>query len=182
MTDGTRTQAGGIGDDAGAEVAERAREELWTAVGTILPYAAGAAMLVLEPWTWSTEFTLGAAAFLLGVLGASVWQSSTERGRAGRAGRLLSEYAVLRHLDPGVGRRDPADGAAKNFVRWRFLNWLWVLVFTYPLITGGWDRPEWAVPGAVLVVIGAGVQLVAREREARAGRRWLADPPGPPRD
>ena len=51
MTDGTGAPAGEIGDDAGAEVAQRAREELWTAVGTILPYAAGAAMLVLEPWT-----------------------------------------------------------------------------------------------------------------------------------
>ena len=38
------------------------------------------------------------------------------------------------------------------------------------------------MPGAVLLVLSVAVQLGALEREARAGRRWLADPPGPPRD
>jgi hypothetical protein len=182
VTDGTRAPAREIGDDATAEVAERAREELWTAVGTILPYAAGGAILFLEPQSWSVEFSISVAACVLVVLGTAVWQFGTERGRTGDAGRLLSEYAVLRHRDPGVGRRDPADGAAKNFVRWPFLTWLWLLAaVTLPLVVEPWDRPEWAVPGAVLLVIAAGVQLFAREREARAGRRWLADPPGPPR-
>jgi len=183
VTDGTRAPGREIGDDATPEVALRAREVLWTASGTMLAYAVGAAMLFLEPQTWSTEVWLGATVFLLAAVGTGVWQLGTERGREGQAGRLLSEYAVLRHADPGVGRRAPADETAKGFARGRSVGWLWVLgAIAFPLIAGQWDRPEWAVPGAVLLAITAAIQLTAREREARAGRRWLADPPGPPRD
>jgi len=155
VTDGTRASAREIGDDATAEVAERAREELWTTTGTLLPYAAGAAILFLEPQSWSTEFSMGATAFLLVLLGTIVWQFGTARGREDQARRLLSEYAVLRHVDPGVGRRAPADEAARDFVRGRFLGWFWL--------------------------VGA-LALPATERQAHAGRRWRADPPGPPRD
>ena len=183
MTDGTPAPTREIGDDATTEVAERAREVLWTSPGTLLPYAARAAMLVLEPWTWSTEFTLGAAAFLLAASGAKVWQMGSGRGRVSQAGRLLAEYAVLRHVDPGTGRREPADGAAQTFVRRRLVGWLWLVgALALPLVWGQWDQPTWAVTGAVLLGIAAVVQVTAREREARAGRRWRADPPGPPRD
>jgi len=183
VTDGTPALPAEIGDDATAEVAERAREELVTSTATLLPYAAGGAMLFLEPQSWTVEAWLGAAAFLLVVLGIGVWQLGTAREREGEAGRLLAEYAVLRHVDPGVGRRAPADGAARDLVRGRLLGRLWVAgALALPLLWGQWDRPEWAVPGAVLLGIAAAVQLTARERGARAGRRWLADPPGPPRD
>ena len=183
MTDGTPAPTREIGDDATAEVTQRAREELRTTTGTLLPYAAGAAILVLEPQTWSIEDWLGATAFLLAALGAGLWQFGTRRGREGQAGRLLAEYAVLRHVDPGVGRRVPADEAARTFTRARFVGWLWLGgALALPLIRGQWDQPEWAVPGAVLLGIAAVVQVTATERQARAGRRWRADPPGPPRD
>ena len=183
MTDSAPAPAAEIGDDATAEVAARGREELRTALGSLIPYAAGAAMLYLEPQTWSPEFWSGATVFLLGILGAAVWQSGTERGRQGQARRLLSEYAVLRHVDPGVGRRAPADETARGFVRGRVAGWLVVLgMVALPLAAGQWERPGWAALGALLVCTAAAVQLTAREREARAGRRWLADPPGPPRD
>lgn len=183
MTDRTGAPTSEIGDDATAEVAERAREELWTAAGTLLPYAAGGAMLFLEPQSWTVEHWMSAAAFVLVVLGATVWQFGTAHGREGEARRLLSEYAVLRHVDPGVGRRAPADETARDFVRGRFLLWLWLTgALALLLIWGQWEQPAWAVTGAVLLGIAAVVQVVAREREARAGRRWLADPPGPPRD
>ncbi|MBJ7451088.1 MAG: hypothetical protein JHC71_03265 [Blastococcus sp.] len=182
MTDGRRAPTREIGDDATAEVAERAREELRTAAARLLLYAAGA-MLFLEPQPWSIEFSMGAAAFVLVLLGTVVWQFGTARGREGEAGRLLAEYAVLRHVDPGVGRRAPADEAARDFVRGRFLGWLWLAgSLALPLVLGQWDQPAWAVTGAVLLGIAAVVQVVDTERQARAGRRWLADPPGPPRD
>ena len=75
----------------------------------------------------------------------------------------------------------PASGALACARDRRHTNsWFWVLAaITPPLVAGGWDRPVWAVPGAVLLVIAAVVQVAAREREAHAGRRWLADPPGP---
>jgi hypothetical protein len=183
VTDGTRAPVEEIGDDATAEVAERAREQLWTSAGTLLLYAAGAAMLALEPWDWSPELWLGSAALLVAVLGGIVWEFGTERGRCGRAGQLLAEYAVLHHVDPGVGRRAPADDVARDSVRFRLLAWLLPLgLGIWPLVGGTWHRPAWAAPGVALLAVSTAVQLAAQEREARAGRCWLADPPGPPRD
>lgn len=182
MTDATRAPEE-IGDDATAEVAERAREELRTTWATLLVYAVGGAMVFLRPHSWSTAAWFGAAAFLLALSAELWWQHGTESGRRRRADRLLAEYAVLRFVDPGIGRRAPADEVAKGFVRGRVFSWLLTLgMVAWPLALGRWDRPAWAVPGAVLLVIAAAIQLTAREREARAGRRWLADPPGPPRD
>jgi protein-S-isoprenylcysteine O-methyltransferase Ste14 len=185
VTDGTRAPVREIGDDATAEVAERAREQLWTASVTCTLYVAGAAVLFMEPWAWSAaEAWWGPPAFLLVILGALLWRFGTERGRAGQAGRLLSEYAVLRHADPGPGRRAPADEVARGFVRGeRLLGWLYGLgVVAFAVTAGQWDRPGWAIPGAMLLGSAAVILLFAVERQARAGRRWLADPPGPPRD
>jgi hypothetical protein len=184
VTDTTRTPAEELGDDATAEVAERAREELLTLCGTQLPLLAGTAMLLFERRTWTAEAWFGAySAVLLLLAGTAVWQFGTERGREDRAEVLVAEYAVLRSVDPGVGRRAAADMTAKGFVYSRFIAWpLWLGAVVLLLPFGQWDQPGWALPGAVLVVVGAAVHLAACEREARAGRRWRADPPGPPRD
>lgn len=183
MTDGTRAPTREIGDDATAEAAERAREALLIQCGTQLPLLTGIALLLLEPQYRTAEAWFGAAAILLLILGAAVWQFGTERGREGQGGVLVAEYAVLRSVDPGVGRREAADATAKGFVAGRYIAWpLWLGGVGLLLGFGQWDEPAWAVPGAVLVVVGAAVHLGATEREARAGRRWAADPPGPPRD
>ena len=183
MTDGTGAPAGEIGDDATAEVAQRAREQLWITSARLLLYAAGVTMLFGEPQSWSAEFWMGATAFVLVLLGTVVWEFGTARGRDGQARRLLAEYAVLHHVDPGVGRRVAADEAARNFARDRYVGWLWlVAALALPLVWGQWDQPAWAVPGAVLLAIVAVVQVIDTERQARAGRRWRADPPGVPRD
>lgn len=108
MTDGTRAPTREIGDDATAEVAERAREELVIYGGTQLPLVAGTALLLVEPQTWTAGTWLGTAGFLLLVAGTAVWQFGTRRGREDRAEDLLAEYAVLRAVDPGVGRREAA--------------------------------------------------------------------------
>ena len=182
VTDGTPAPSRGNSDDATAAVAERAREQLWIPAATMLSYAAGAAILYLEPGTWSVEFSMGITAFVLVLLGMMVWQFGTARGRDKRAQRLLAEYAVLRHVDPGVGRRVAADGAARDFVRGRLFGWLWLVVaLAFPLGWGRWDQSAWAVTGAVLLGIAAVVKVVDAERLARAGTRWRADPPGPPR-
>ena len=144
---------------------------------------AGTAMLLFAPQRWTAEAWFGATAFLLVVVGTAIWQFGTERGREDQAEVLLAGYAVLRCVDPGVGRREAADATAKGFVFVRFFAWpLWLGAVALMLAFGQWDEPGWAVPGALLVVVGAAVHLSAREREARAGRRWRADPPGPPRD
>ncbi|RBY79086.1 hypothetical protein DQ239_05305 [Blastococcus sp. TF02-09] len=182
MTDGTRAPTRELGDDATAEAAERAREELLTQCGTQLPLLAGIALLLVEPQRWSSDAWYGAAALLL-VAGTAVWQYGTRHGQEGQAEVLVAEYAVLRSVDPGVGRRHVADETAKRFAWTRFIAWpLWLGAVGLLLVFGQWGRPAWALPGAVLVVVAAAVHLTAREREARAGRRWRADPPGPPRD
>lgn len=182
MTDTTRLPAAELGDDATAEAARRARETLLAQGGTQLPLLAGAAMLLLEPRTWTAEVWFGAAFLLPAIVAMLVWEFGSERGREDRAEVLVAEYAVLRSVDPGVGRRAAADTVAKGFVVSRYVAWpLWLGAVALLLTFGQWDRPEWAAPGAVLVAVGAAVHLGAAEREARAGRRWLAGPPGPPR-
>lgn len=183
MTDGTRALAEELGDDATAEVAARAREELVTHCGTQLPLVAGTALLIVGQDRWTAEAWIGLGALLLLVAGTVVWQFGTERGQEDQAEVLLAEYAVLRAVDPGVGRREAADATAKGNAFGRFVAWpLWLgavaLLFTF----AQWDEPGRAVPGAVLVALGAAVHLTATERLARAGRRWRAAPPGPPRD
>ena len=182
MTDSTPPPTREIGDDATAEVAERAKEVLLTHCGTQLPLVAGAAMLLFDPQRTAAAW-FGAAAILLLIAGTAVWQFGTLRGQEDQAEGLLAEYAVLRSVDPGVGRREAADATAKGFVFTRFIAWpLWLGAVALLLAFGQWDEPAWAVPGALLVVVGAAVHLTAVEREARAGRRWRADPPGPPRN
>jgi hypothetical protein len=183
VTDRPRPPADHLGDDATGEAARRGRAVLARQVGTMLAYAAGASLLFLQPWTWSAGFWLGWACFAL-VLGALLWwQHGTDAGRRRQDEGLLAESAVLRYVNPGPGRHGRADDTARAFVGRRLSGWLVTLAFlALPLIGGRWDRPGWAVPGAVLLVLGGTVQLLALEREARAGRRWLADPPGPRRD
>jgi hypothetical protein len=179
VTESPRPPADLLGDDA----VRRSREVLTVQVGTMLAYAAGAALLFLEPWTWSAAFWLGWACFVLVVVALPWWQHGTDAGRRRQGEGLVAECAVLRHVDPGIGRYGRADGAARAFVDRRLSGWLFGLAFlALPLIAGSWDRPEWAVPGAVLLALCVAVQLAVLEREARAGRRWLADPPGPRRD
>ena len=182
MTDTTRLPARELADDATAEAAARGRETLLTQCGTQLPLVAGTALLLLGADRWTAETGIGVAALLLLVAGVAVWQFGTERGREDGAEVLLAEYAVLRAVDPGVGRREAADATAKSFVAGRWVAWPLVLgAITLLLTFGQWDEPGRAVPGAVLVIVGAAVHLGVTERETRAGRRWRADPPGPPR-
>ena len=183
MTDTTRAPARELGDDATAEAAERAREELLTHCGTQLPLLAGTALLLLGPDRWTAEVGIGVAAVLLLVAGVAVWQFGTERGREDWAEVLLAEYAVLRSVDPGVGRREAADATAKGFVAGRYIAWpLWLGAIGLLLAFGQWDQPGWAVPGAVLVTAAAAVHLAATEHQSRAGRRWPAALAGPTRN
>jgi hypothetical protein len=183
VTDPTRAPAAALGDDATAEMGERAREQLLTSCGTQLPLLAGTAVLLLEPQARTAGVWSGLVVVLLVFLGLALWQFGTERGRSDRAEVLLAEYAVLRAVDPGAGRREAADAVARGFAFGRFLAWpLWVGAVGLLMAFGQRDQPAWAVTGAALVVVGAAVHLGAAEREARAGRRWRADPPGPPRD
>ncbi|MDT0278412.1 hypothetical protein [Blastococcus goldschmidtiae] len=182
MTDGTRAPTREIGDDATAEVAERAREELRVTALALPPLLGGVVLLGFDPAGWSAGAWVTAAGVGLCV-GLLCWLLSRSAAvRRRRAARLLSEYAVVHHVDPGQGRRVPADRQAREMAR----GWIWIAVF--PLLLApqlartSWEDLGTSVPGTVLLVAGCGVILADRLRSVRAGRRWLADPPGPPRD
>ncbi|MGY1721365.1 hypothetical protein ACI8AG_20210 [Blastococcus sp. SYSU DS0552] len=176
------TAATALPDDATREVRERARHELRVHALVGAPYAAGTTLLLLEPasWTAGTWWAAGAFATTAALL---AWAFlGTERGREGHARRLLAGYAVAHHVDPGPGRREAADLEARNMARQRPWGLLIVaLVLTPPLLFGEWDDPATAVPGAALLAVAGAVSVVDRLRQAAAGRRWLAGPPGPPR-
>ena len=181
MTDGTRTPTREIGDDASAEVAERARHQLRVAALGLPPVLVGAVLLRFDPADWSMAAWTTAVGVGLS-LGLFSWLfSSSATIRRRRAPRLLAEYAVVHHVDPGPGRRGPADVQAREMAR----EWIWFvllpLVLAPSLARASWEDLATSVPGAVLVVAGCAVVLADKRRSARAGRRWLADPPGPPR-
>ncbi|MGY1847149.1 hypothetical protein [Blastococcus sp. SYSU DS1021] len=85
-------------------------------------------------------------------------------------------------MDPGPGLRERADVQARYQAG---VGWLvWVLPAGPAALLPGarWDRPVSTVPAALLVAGGAvGLTVWWRRRVAWA-RRWLADPPGPPRE
>jgi hypothetical protein len=171
-------------DEAAVDVAvrERFRNEL-RVVGIALPcYALGGVLLVADPSRWSARsFALAAGAVCLGValIGAVLfYRRISERGRR----QYLAEYAVLHHLDPGLGRRGPADRRARDMSQLSWLRPLWALLIAAQV--GSWDV-DVALPEAagLLLILAALTTLVADGLgQARAGRRWRADPPGPPRD
>ncbi|SDF82475.1 hypothetical protein SAMN05660662_3517 [Blastococcus aurantiacus] len=182
MTDGTRAPTREIGDDATAKVAERARHNLRVVALGLSSLSVGFVLLRFDPARWSAEGWTTAAAFAA-LLGAIVWLAfGTAAGRRRERSRLIAEYAVVHHVDPGPGRRAPADRQAQQMAR----EWTWLLLlplFLAPqLALASWERLATAVPGAVLVSIGCVVLLADKLRLTRAARRWLADPPGPPRD
>jgi hypothetical protein len=163
-------------DDATAEAASQARHQLRVGALTLAPFVVGVALLWLEPEGWLAEAWTSVAMVALGAIG---W-IAFGRGARQQSLRLLAEYAVMHHVDPGPGRREAADDEARRMVWGRIWGPLLVLVFYTPhLILSPWDDPTTAVPGALLVALSAAFVVVDRHRQAAAGRRWLTDPPRP---
>ena len=171
-----------LGDDATAEAHERARDELRVLALMAPPGIVGTALLLADPASWSGGSWVGAVVFTATVALLAWWPLGTARGREGQAGRLVAAYAVDHHVDPGNGRREQADRQARDMA-WQ---WPWGVLITVvfaalPLVVGSWQDLGTAVPGALLVAVAGAVSVADRLRQARAGRRWIADPPGPPR-
>ncbi|MDP5183010.1 hypothetical protein QOZ88_10195 [Blastococcus sp. BMG 814] len=130
----------------------------------------------------------GAAAWVaIGVLTAIVLIGQlvvllSPRLRARSAGAHRIGHALRHRLDPGPELRERAD------VRARYQAGVGWLVWFVPLGPAGlplgarWDRPVSTVPAALLVAGGAVGFVVWWRRRVEEARRWLADPPGPPRE
>ena len=157
MTDGTRAPTREIGDDATAEVAERAREELLTPAATLLPLHGRGRDALPDPQTWSVESWIGRRGVRARASSGRRSGSSAPHG-GGRTRRdacwpsTRSCATSTRASDAGP-RRTPRR---RDFVRGRFLGWLcgWELL-ALPLVWGQWDEPAWAVPGACCSLIAA---------------------------
>jgi hypothetical protein len=104
------------------------------------------------------------------------------RGRARDGYRL--QYALREHVDPGPELREKADRQAGYMTRivW-FRWWLLFLIPAGVLAAAPWgDRPLVVVPSALVLVAGVVVWALCLRCMDAAARRWVADPPGPPRE
>lgn len=180
MDNSAKSTAPTIGDDASAEVAERARHQLRVhAVGLSL-LGAGEAFLWLRPEGWSAEYSMAVAGASLTV-GAMLWSSFGNGGRRAAAS-LLSEYAVMNYIDPGPGRREDADDKAAEMVHGQRRGVLLFLALLVPqLFFVPRDDVASTLLGAALLALSGAVFLLDHRRAAACGRRWRANPPGPSR-
>ena len=90
--------------------------------------------------------------------------------------------ALREHRDPGPGLRERTDTLAQQYARTWWAVWLWPFLAGTQLLTMEWDDPARATVATVLFV-GVAVTFALYYRGlTRAARRWLADPPGPPRE
>ena len=92
------------------------------------------------------------------------------------------QYALRHHVDPGPDVRGRADVFARRQARLRWVVWASPLAPLAVLAGGRWERPELAVPGAVVFVAVTAVWARFLYRQWRDAVRWVADPPGPVRD
>jgi hypothetical protein len=104
------------------------------------------------------------------------------RARAGEGYRV--QYALREHVDPGPGLREKVDRQAAHLTRIVWFRW-WLLLFipTGVLVAAPWDdQPLIVVPSALVLVAGVVAWARSSRRLCAAARRWVADPPGPPRE
>jgi hypothetical protein len=133
-------------------------------------------------WTGAAAWTaIGVFLAPAGLALTAARLSRRQRDRVTAAHRL--QAALRAHADPGPELRGRADQQARYTARTAWVVWTLPLGPLGLVIGGDWDsRPVAAAVGAALVV-GAAVAygLWTRARLTQA-RRWLADPPGPPRE
>ncbi|WP_222193678.1 hypothetical protein [Modestobacter italicus] len=91
------------------------------------------------------------------------------------------QHALRAHVDPGPELRERADRQARHLAGQRWAAPFFLVVPLLFVDAAPWDRPVLA--GAALAVLVAAFAAIAvtTARSGRDARRWLADPPGPPR-
>lgn len=135
----------------------------------------GSIPALLGPLGWAVV-----AAYLIACLVADrQGRRPDERRRSADARRI--EHALREHLDPGPELRERADRQAQHLSRAGWSAPVFPLLLLTLLDDAPWDRPALAVPAVVVLAGGLGVLMLFVLRSARDARRWLADPPGPPR-
>ena len=173
--------ADGLDWDA-AERRERRRDLLTAPL--LVGFLAGIVLLTGGFGLWTGGAAWTGVGVLLALAGLALSTSQLSRQQGDRLAAAYRIQAALRtHADPGPELRRRADAQARYTARTAWVGWALPLGLLGVLIGGDWDRrPVAASVGAALVVgVAASYTLWMRARLAQA-RRWLADPPGPPRE
>ncbi|KQS64971.1 hypothetical protein ASG41_16215 [Modestobacter sp. Leaf380] len=115
------------------------------------------------------------------VLTVVVLTSVPAARRRGASGHAV-ERALRRHEDPGPGLRERADRQAHHAAAFGWGAWLFPVALVCFLAAGVLQRPWPAVVvGGLLMTASTVVATRWLRGRAADARRWLADPPGPPR-
>lgn len=166
------------------EVERRAREREPLVTLTFIAVVAGWAGLSEQLFSFSgTAKWIVAAVYAGTFLLLLVAQRVHPRFRARNAEGYRLQYALRRHVDPGPELRGKVDRQAGHMARivW-FRWWLLLLLPVGPLIAAPWDRPLVTVPSALVLVAGVAAGALSMRRLYADARRWVSDPPGPPRE
>ncbi|SOE03301.1 hypothetical protein [Blastococcus haudaquaticus] len=96
-----------------------------------------------------------------------------------RTDRHRSLYALLEHVDPGVGLRGPTHLLARRQAPNRWLFWLPSAALMLQTVEGRWSEPAVALPSAAIFFACLAAVMWRMNRLGVAGRRWLDEPPVP---
>ncbi|MQA34212.1 hypothetical protein [Modestobacter roseus] len=149
-----------------------------------LATAYAAALVVVQGGNWPAllgplGWWLVGCVAVVSLLGTGVTRLREPAPRQVAARRI--QHALRAHVDPGPELRERADRQAASLAGHR---WVAAFLVVAPLLfvdSAPWDRAVLAgVAVAALVVLFAALAVTVA-RSARDARRWLTDPPGPPR-
>jgi hypothetical protein len=160
----------------------RLRREEVLAGPCVVVFFAGLVLLTGGFAFWDGATGWLAAGVVLAVCGVAAVTGTLVRGRAHRAATHRAQAALRLHADPGPDLAARVDRQARYLVQTRWAGWL-VLFGPLGLLVGGqWERsPARAGAGAVLVLAVAVGYVFWWDHRVDEARRWVADPPGPPR-
>ncbi len=165
-----------------AERRER-RRDLLSAVG-IVAFFVGIVLLTGGFAFWTGGEAWVAVGVVLGfILLASAASHLVRQLRTKTSAGYRIQAALRQHVDPGPQLRARTDRQARYVAGISWAGWLMLLGPLGLLLGGQWSRqPVAAAAGAILVVGVAVTYVQAWRTRTAAARRWMADPPGPPRE
>jgi hypothetical protein len=168
-------------DWAAAEREERRRQ--WWAGPFLFAFFLGMALVRRGFVVWTGPAGGLVLASYLGLLLVMMMASVlVPRLRERQAGVYRAQAAVRRHADPGPELRERADRIARSMAGRGWIAVSWWLGPLVLVLGGRWDHPVPTVLGAGLMLGSAAVWSLGWLRQAAAARRWVAAPPGPPRE
>ena len=174
------------GPARGIDWVEAERRELRRELLGFLGLAAFFVGMVLV--TGGVGFATGGGAWaVVGVLLAffllmSAISRLTPRLRTKSSDGYRIQVALRQRIDPGPELRARTDRHARYMAGIAWVVWVVPLGPLDFLLDGRWNRPAAAAAGTVLLVGATSAWMLQVRRQVLAARRWVAEPPGPPRE